>query len=251
MMAAMENAQENQSRPADFGVIVPAAGAGARYGGDKLAEIIGGQSVLDRSLRAFLDRPDVASVVVCRDRKLDLPVSDEVAKHPKLLRCNGGETRDASVRRGLQFLWARAAAPRFVAVHDAARPLVSQDLIGRVFDAALAFGAAVPAVAVTDTIKLMSTAGGRRVERTLPRRQLVAVQTPQAMRADWLIQAYAFRDAAEMSDAELEEITDDAGLLEAADLPVRVVEGEAANLKLTAPGDLARLEALLSASPAP
>ena len=227
-----------------FGVVVPAAGGGSRFGGgDKLAALVAGRSVLEWSLRAFLDRDDVTAVVVVRDRRLPLPVSDEVARHPKLHRCGGGESRDMSVWRGLLFLAARAEAPRWVAVHDAARPAVSQALIDRVFGVALLAGAAVPGVAVTDTIKLVE---GGRVARTLPRSRLIAVQTPQAMRADWLLDAYARREAAVPPGGSRPPVTDDVQLLELAEYPVAVAEGEPGNVKVTTPQDITRCEAALA-----
>ena len=231
-----------------FGVILPAAGTGARFGGDKLAAVVAGRSVLEWSARAFLDRRDVSAVVIVRDRRLPLPLGDDLARHPKLFRCGGGETRDASVWRGLLFLAARADAPAWVAVHDAARPLVSQRLIDHVFGVALLEGAAVPGVAVTDTIKRVTPGGGfdgRRVIETLPRSQLVAVQTPQAMRTDWLLEAFAAREAAVEPGESPAAVTDDAELLELAGYRVAVAAGDSSNVKVTTRDDLQRCEAAL------
>ena len=231
-----------------FGVILPAAGTGARFGGDKLAAVVAGRSVLEWSAAAFLDRRDVSAVVIVRDRRLPLPLGDEIARHPKLFRCGGGETRDASVWRGLLFLAARADGPAWLAVHDAARPLVSQKLIDRVFGLALLEGAAVPGVAVADTIKRVTPGvgfDGRRVVETPPRSQLVAVQTPQAMRTDWLLEAFAAREAAAAPGESPAGVTDDAQLLEMAGYRVAVAEGEAANLKVTTRRDLDHCEVTL------
>jgi 2-C-methyl-D-erythritol 4-phosphate cytidylyltransferase len=135
----------------------------------------------------------------------------------------GGATRASSVRRGL------AAVPEnaeVVVVHDAARPLASRELFRAVVDAVVA-GAdgAIPGVAVVDTIKRVR---GTRVVETLDRTELVAVQTPQAFRAEILRRAH---------DGE-PEATDDAGLLEALGSRIVVVPGEYHNLKLTSPDDL-------------
>ena len=219
---------------ADFAVILPAAGRASRFGSDKLARGIAGRSVLEHSIRAFIDRPDVAIVVIACGE--DRPLPEALTPHPKLARCRGGEHRARSVLNGLRRLDELAVAAEYVAVHDAARPAVSQELIDRVFTAARREGAAVPGVAVTDTIKLVESG---RVRQTLPRLELVAVQTPQAMRRDWLVEAFASWPGA------LAEVTDDVQLLEAAGKAVAVVEGEARNVKVTRGEDLEVLKRLL------
>jgi len=135
----------------------------------------------------------------------------------------GGATRSASVRAGLRAVPATASV---IVVHDAARPLASRELFVRVV-AALEEGGdgAVPGVAVTDTVKRLED--GVVVE-TLDRSTLVAVQTPQAFRAEVLRKAH---------DGGL-DATDDAALVEALGLRVSVVPGEAANRKITEPADL-------------
>lgn len=216
---------------ADFGIILPAAGRGARFGGDKLAASVAGATILEHTLGAFLRRQDVAAVaLVVAD-----PSSALVQRDPRLVVCAGGAHRSESVRKGLAAL--AEVGPAFVAVHDAARPAVSQELIERVFEAARREGAAVPGLPVTDTVK--EVRGGRAV-RTLRRADLVAVQTPQAMRRDWLLDAFA------RCPIPPDEVTDDVQLLELAGFPVRVVEGEAGNLKVTRPEDLAALERVLA-----
>ncbi|SDF47171.1 2-C-methyl-D-erythritol 4-phosphate cytidylyltransferase [Desulfovibrio legallii] len=150
----------------------------------------------------------------------------------------GGPARQDSVRLGLEALPPRT---RFALVHDAARPFASPALVARVC-AALQQGAAgvVPALPVTDTIK---TVEGDRVLATLPRHSLAAVQTPQGFRCDVLHRAHQAALAAGNGPA-----TDDAALLEALGEEVRVVPGEAANVKLTRPEDLSLLR---PAAPAP
>jgi len=140
---------------------------------------------------------------------------------------SGGPTRASSVRRGL------AAVPEnadIIVVHDAARPLASHELFRSVVDAVVA-GAdgAIPGLALADTVKRVRCG---RVVDTLDRSELVAVQTPQAFRAEVLRRAHA----------DAPEATDDAGLLEALGLNVVVVPGEYHNLKLTSPDDLATAE---------
>jgi 2-C-methyl-D-erythritol 4-phosphate cytidylyltransferase len=195
--------------------IVVAAGSGSRFGRPKQFESLGGTTILQRSI-------DVASRA-CDDVVVVLPAGEGGV--------TGGATRSDSVRNGL------AAVPHdaeIVVVHDAARPLVTPALFKAVIDAVRAGAdAAVPGVAVSDTIKRID---GERVLETLDRAELVAVQTPQAFRLDALRRAHASGGDA----------TDDAALVEAAGGSVVVVPGEATNIKITTPDDLRVAEALLS-----
>ena len=146
----------------------------------------------------------------------------------------GGASRSESVRNGL------AAAPdaEIVVVHDAARPLVTAELVRLcVAEVEEGWDGAIAAAPVTDTIK--EAGGGGKVRRTLNRHHLWAVQTPQAFRADVL------RRALEVPDQVLASATDDAALVEAAGGSVRVVEAPADNIKVTRPLDLRLAEALL------
>jgi 2-C-methyl-D-erythritol 4-phosphate cytidylyltransferase len=145
----------------------------------------------------------------------------------------GGAERQDSVRAGLRALPAEVA---WVAVHDAARPLVRPADVARVVAVAREHGAALLAVRVRDTLKRVR--GGRVVE-TPPRDECWAAQTPQVFRRDWLEEALAKAEA----DGFLG--TDDAQLVERLGLPVRVVEGDPLNLKITFPEDLALAEATL------
>jgi len=204
--------------------IVVAAGSGSRFGGDEPKQYLrlGDRRVLDWSVDAARSATDGIVLVVAPDRVGDLePSVDSVVA--------GGDTRSASVRAGL------AALPPdcdIVAVHDGARPLASAALYGSVVDAVRAGAdAAIPGLAVTDTIKRVA---GAQVVETLDRTELVAVQTPQAFRVDVLRRAHG-------SGADA---TDDAALIEAAGGSVVVVPGEAANTKLTHALDLAALESI-------
>lgn len=230
---------------ASFAVILPAAGKGRRFGGDKLSLDLAGRSVLARSVALFLNRRDVTAVFVATNRRdvLDDAIPDEMWMTSKLQWCGGGEYRAATVARGLEAVASLETPPPYVAVHDAARPLTSPELIDRVFEAARKFGAAVPGMAVTDTTKRVR---GGFIEETVPRAELIAVQTPQAGRRDWFEEAFAATDAERLASA-----TDDAQLLEWAGRPVAVVQGEATNLKLTSPADAQRAAWLLQSPPPP
>jgi len=217
--------------------ILVAAGSGTRYGSPKQYELLADERVLDRSRR--IAQQCCAGVVVV------VPVEDVAGETAATIASGrdessgcvvaGGSTRSESVRAGL------AAVPTsatLICVHDAARPLASAALYEAVIDAVLAGAdAAVPGVAVSDTIKVV--AGGAVVVETLDRGSLVAVQTPQAFRATSLRAAHA----------NAGEGTDDAALVERAGGRVVVVPGEPDNLKITVPDDLDRARALVVASP--
>jgi 2-C-methyl-D-erythritol 4-phosphate cytidylyltransferase/2-C-methyl-D-erythritol 2,4-cyclodiphosphate synthase len=150
---------------------------------------------------------------------------------------NGGATRQASVHAGLEAL--ARQKPDIVLIHDAARPFVSQALISRAIDAAKGTGAAIPAIAVADTIKLVDEGG--YVADTPERARLRIAQTPQAFRYDVILKAH--RRAAREGRADF---TDDAALAEWAGLTVATFEGDVANMKLTTPEDFVREEARLA-----
>ena len=230
-----------------FAVILPAAGRPVRFGGgrDKLLEPLGGRAVIARAADAFLSRGDVGCVVLATDQperfEPVLRESERDAVDSRVTFCPGGASRAQSVLAAL-----RAVPARFewVAVHDAARPLVSQALIDRVLAAARHHGAAAPALPVALTVKQATGPLPARVERTVPRHTLWAMQTPQVMRRADLLAAF------EACPVPLEQITDDAQLLELAGRDVWLVEGDERNLKITTATDaeLARLLLLQQAS---
>jgi len=214
-----------------FAVILPAAGQSTRFGGPrgKLLSDLGEITVLRRAVRAFSARPDVALIVIAA-RNAE-PVSE-----PKVTFAPGGASRAESVRSALLRV---PESIEWVAVHDAARPLVSQDLIDRTCAAALEHGAAVPALPVSLTIKQAIGPLPARVERTVPRDRLWAMQTPQVMRRAALL------DAFERCPIPLDQVTDDVQLLELAGQEVWLVPGEERNIKITTPMDLRLAELLL------
>jgi 2-C-methyl-D-erythritol 4-phosphate cytidylyltransferase/2-C-methyl-D-erythritol 2,4-cyclodiphosphate synthase len=189
--------------------------------------------VLRQSLAIFATHADVTWVqpVIHRED------SDLYARAAEGLRvlppAFGGATRQASVRAGLEALAERR--PAVVLVHDAARPFASAALVSRAI-AAGGGGAAIPGIAVTDTVKEVDAAG--RVVRTLDRTHLRGVQTPQAFAFDALLAAHRKALA-----AGREDFTDDAALAEWAGMAVDVFAGEAGNVKLTTGEDFSRAEA--------
>jgi 2-C-methyl-D-erythritol 4-phosphate cytidylyltransferase len=203
--------------------IVPAGGSGERLGADrpKAFVVCAGRPLIDWSLEVL--------EAVC-DRVVVAAPADWL--RPGWV--EGGPSRSASVRNAL------AAAPeaRTAVVHDAARPLVTRDLVEACVGALMGVDGAIAAARVTDTVKEAGPDG--LVVHTHDRSRLWAVQTPQAFRAESL------RRALEVSAAVLAAATDDAWLVERAGGSVRVVEAPASNIKVTMPHDLLIAEQLLT-----
>lgn len=200
---------------------------------------LAGMPILARTLAAFESSVVVHAIVVV------VPPGDEsrcraVAVDPygwkKVVAIvPGGATRQESVAYGID---AAGAAASIVVVHDAARPLVSEDLIRRVVEAAGTSGAALAALPIVDTVKRTGGDGG--LIATVDRDGLWAAQTPQAFRAG------VFRDAVARARADGFVGTDDVNLVERLGLPVTLVEGEPGNFKITRAEDLARAEEILA-----
>jgi 2-C-methyl-D-erythritol 4-phosphate cytidylyltransferase len=205
--------------------IIPAAGRGERLGSDrpKAFVVCAGRPLIDWSLdvlRSVCDR-----VVVAVPEGMSFP--DSVV---------GGPVRSDSVRRAL------AAAPEatVAVVHDAARPLLTRELVERCVAGLEGYDGAIAAARVTDTIKEVDADG--RVSRTFDRSTLWAIQTPQVFNAAVL------RAALDVPLDALKAATDDASLVEAAGGSVRVVEAPPENFKVTSPADLDRAARALTAS---
>jgi len=222
--------------------IVVAGGRGERAGGEipKQYRDIAGEPMIRPTLRAFLNHAQITLVqpVIHRDdeRLYRAATADLKKLSPPV---SGGATRQASVRAGLEALATRA--PELVLIHDAARPFVSVGLIERAIIAGRTTGAAVPGVAVADTVKTIDASD--HVAETLDRSRLRVVQTPQVFAFDLILKAH--RRAAE---AGIESFTDDAALAEWAGHRVSVFEGEAGNVKVTTSEDFGHAEILHLAS---
>jgi 2-C-methyl-D-erythritol 4-phosphate cytidylyltransferase len=215
------------------GVIIAAAGASNRMCGiDKMFAPLGDKPVLARVVGVFEASPLVDRIVIvlnasnlAQGQKLN-----EVENWQKVdAIIPGGPRRQDSVKEGL----ARLTNCRWIIIHDGARPLVNVELIENGLIAAKGTGAAVAAVPVTDTIKV---AGEQNLVReTLPRQKLWAVQTPQVFKFDIINRAYQAADS---------EVTDDAALVEALGIRVKLYLGDYDNIKLTTPADLVGAELL-------
>jgi 2-C-methyl-D-erythritol 4-phosphate cytidylyltransferase/2-C-methyl-D-erythritol 2,4-cyclodiphosphate synthase len=220
-----------QQTDKDFTAVVVAAGSGDRFGGSvpKQFQDLMGRSVLERSVRALADRPGVRGVVVvmaaCDVRS---PRGDLARSWPGVIDVvEGGATRSASVQRGVL----AAGSARYLLVHDAARPVVTAQLVDAVIEATRTVGAAIPVQAVHDTVKRVDAG---RITATVDRSRLTLAQTPQGFRADW------FRDAISRAENRGAELTDEASALELAGYPVSAVAGDPENVKITTSVDLER-----------
>lgn len=217
--------------------VVPAAGSSTRMAGrDKILLPLGDQPVLVHTLRALELCPHITEIVVVTRRDLIVPIGQlcrdcGFQKVTKVI--PGGETRTRSVLNGVGEVSKEA---ELIAIHDGARPLVSQAVLDAVITRAAQCGAAAPAVPVKDTIK---RAKNGVVEATLDRSELFAIQTPQVFQADLIRTALA---RAVEEDAVL---TDDCGAVERLGIGVALTQGDYRNLKVTTPEDMAVAEALL------
>lgn len=225
--------------------IVVAAGKGERFGGPerKIFAKLDNRPLFLRSLEHFMNRDDVIQtiLVIAPDDQED--VRQKYGANLGFMGVQlaiGGATRTDSVANALALVREDA---ELVAIHDAARPCVSQAMLEAVFAEAAKTGAAILAAPLRGTIKRASAAGF--VDATVPREGLWEAQTPQVfVRA--VIQA-AYDRRAEVS----EPITDDAQLVEAAGHPVALVESDFSNLKITTRADLPLAAAILKARPRP
>ncbi|MGB9858984.1 MAG: 2-C-methyl-D-erythritol 4-phosphate cytidylyltransferase [Moorellaceae bacterium] len=220
--------------------LVAAAGRGTRMGaaGNKVFLNLCGKPVIAYSLEV-LERSPLVQAVVVVTRPEDVEKCRSIIadnRYTKIVALTaGGEERQESVYKGLQHL---PPSTELVAVHDAARPLISAELLARVVAGAEEIGAAVAAVPVQDTIKRGNELG--LVQNTLAREGLWAIQTPQVFRRDWLEEAY------HKGRQQGWKVTDDASLVERCGYPVKLILGDYHNLKVTTPVDLILATALLN-----
>ena len=229
--------------PVQISAIIAAGGRGERLGGPvhKQLRTVGGRTLLERSIAPFDASERIGEIVLVLPAEL-------VAVPPGLVRrirtpvrlVTGGARRQDSVAAGLA---AVAPESEIVVIHDAARPFCTPGLIGRTIDAAAECGAATAALPAFDTVKEARIEDGATlVSATLPRERIFLVQTPQAFRVDVL------RDAVARGGDGV-EATDEATLVERAGHPVRVVQGEVRNFKVTSQDDLSLAERMVSAGP--
>lgn len=230
---------------AKFAVILPAAGQSSRFRDKekKPFALLDGRAVWLRSAELFITRPDVCQcliVVAKEDQETFRRRYGANLAFMNVQIADGGAERFDSVANALALVKPEAD---FVAIHDAVRPCLSEELIDAVFAKAEKTGAALLAVPVSDTVKRVDAQ--QQVQETVPRQGLWLAQTPQVFRRDWLSEVYAQRGK------DSPETTDDAQLVEVAGHKVHVVEGSSTNVKITTKADLHLAEAVLKSRPKP
>ncbi|MBS1587549.1 MAG: 2-C-methyl-D-erythritol 4-phosphate cytidylyltransferase [Bacteroidetes bacterium] len=215
--------------------IIVAGGKGERMGSAVPKQFLplGGKPVLYYSIKAFMDAfPDINLILVLPHEQMSYAqmVLESFDERVELTIVSGGTTRYHSVQNGLK----QVDKNGIVFVHDGVRPLVSSDLIRRCYAQAMEKGSAVPAVPVTDSLRIVDESGSRAVDRE----QMRSIQTPQTFRSDIILPAFA-------QEYQV-GFTDEATVCEAYGTKVFLTEGERSNIKVTTPEDMIIAEALLA-----
>jgi 2-C-methyl-D-erythritol 4-phosphate cytidylyltransferase len=215
--------------------VIVGGGSGNRFGGDKLAVMVAGRPVLAWTLRALQETPAISRIVLVAPAGREEEF-ESIAKHEGISKLTavvtGGSHRKESVLHGLRAL---PASTELVAIHDAARPLATSELITRCLEAARDAGASSAAVPVSDTLHQADQEG--YAAKTIDRSGVWAMQTPQVFRAAALTQL--------LEEQHFGKPTDEVSVALAAGWRVPFVENREPNLKITWPADLAVAEALL------
>ena len=220
--------------------VIAAAGAGRRIGPDagKLDIEVRGRPLLFYSLEAFQSAESITSIVLAVGEDVvdrwSPPNCWELGITKAKVTLRGGSTRQESVRLALERI---SEGDELVVVHDGARPLVKPEFIDRMVEELSDYDGIVPGLPLTDTVK--EIARDRMVLRTLDRKDLVAVQTPQVFPLEVL------RRAHERAVVEGLEATDDASLVELTGGSVKIIAGDRTNLKVTYPEDLVIAETFM------
>ncbi len=226
-----------------FAVIIPAAGMSTRFQGfeqKKPFVELKGRAIWLRTVEHFVNRDDVSEVVLVLSKDDQAEFRERFAANLTFLPikiADGGASRAESVRNGLAVL---SEPCDFVAVHDAARPLLTKHWLTDLFATAAERDAVIPAVPVSSTVKSVDNEG--RIQKTVDRSSLMLAQTPQVFRRDVL-------DAAYVATEDASTFTDEASLVEASGVPVYIHQGWPMNIKITTKEDFEIAEAMLAALP--
>ena len=230
----------DNSRLMHVTAIIAAGGSGRRLGAAVPKQLleIGGRTILERSVEAFAAHPRVTDVIVALPADLLAAPPEWLERRARVRVVAGGTRRQDSVAAAFD---AVAPATDVVLVHDAARPFVSADLIDRCIDSAWRFGGAIAAIPAIDTVKRVKPQSPAPViTGTVPRESIYLAQTPQGFRRNVLADAVAAGRAGV-------DATDEAALAEHAGHPVRVVDGDPGNVKITTASDLEQAEKRVTA----
>ncbi len=216
--------------------VIVAAGSSRRMGGiNKLLLTLGGKAVLNRTVEAFEKSDDINEIIIAA-REDDISEFSALLAGYKKIKCivPGGETRQKSVAAAVAMCSEQSV---MLAIHDGARPLVSQDVISRTVDAAFSFGAAACGVRVKDTVKV--TDENSFITDTPDRSTLWAVHTPQCF------DKKLYERCVESLGEKAKDMTDDCRLVEICGGTVKMVEGSYSNIKITTAEDISMAESLL------
>ena len=238
-MAVSDVLRKVSGRGAKCSAVIVAAGSAKRMKGtDKIMAELAGEPLIIHTIRAFEAVDEVTEIILVtrdelREQLSELCVKKQLGKVKTI--CKGGETRALSVQAGLDCVSKKC---NLVAIHDGARPLVTEKVIRDAIRKAAKFGAAAPAIPVKDTIKVV---GGGIIEETPDRSKLYAVQTPQ------VFDVPTYKAALEKAIGSKKEVTDDCSAAEDFGLNIIITEGSDENFKVTTPTDLILAEAILQA----
>jgi 2-C-methyl-D-erythritol 4-phosphate cytidylyltransferase len=228
--------------PSQVSVVIPAAGSGTRLGLGRAKQFMDlcGKPVLAVTLNRFQECDLVDGIVVVIPQSdLDYCLREIVDRYSLSKVCKvivGGQRRQDSVRKGVEALNNRC---RWVLIHDGVRPFVTHELLEKVIRAARQFRAVITGLPIKETVKEIDNRG--KVLRSVDRRRLWLIQTPQIFR--WQDINLAHQEALAH---DWQEATDDAFLMERMGIPVKIIEGEQDNIKVTTPQDLELARLLLS-----
>jgi len=201
---------------------------------DKVMAQLAGEPMIVRTVRQFQTCDAIKEIVIVTRPDLIVPIQDLCRDFDKVrLVVAGGKSRQESVGLGLNSFSDKV---KMVAIHDGARPLITQAVIDRTVRAAHAYSAAAPAIPVKDTIKVVK---GGVVDHTPDRATLQAIQTPQVFDLDLI------RGALKKAEQDGSAVTDDCSAVELMGMSVKIVEGDERNIKVTTPMDLKIAEMLL------
>ena len=229
----------------NIAAIICAAGSGTRFGGKRKKPFVdvAGRAVFLRSVELFANRSDVKQILLAIPEDEEELVNVKWGANLKFFNVTlyiGGEERFDTVHKGLELI---KDDIDFVAVHDACRCCVTEEIIDSCIEAAIDSGAAIPACPVTATLKKVNIED-KMIEKTVDRSALYEAQTPQVFAVKMIKKAYE-----NLKHLDKAKISDDAQLVEALGLKVSIVETDSSNIKITTPSDISIAEAILKSRP--
>ena len=207
----------------NISLIITAGGTSSRYGNkNKLFEKIDDETVIEHSLKPFLSFKEITEIIIPTNLSF-IEEMKQFLTNPKINIIEGGNTRQESVRKALQYV-----SGDYVIIHDGARPLITEDIIKNVINSVQKYNAVSVMTKTTDTIKEVDQSG--KIIRTIDRSKLYNTQTPQAFQTELIKSAH--------EKLCMMNFTDDASMLEYEEIPVYIVEGNYKNIKITSKSDL-------------